>query len=501
MTAGSGIEYLPITIGESVFTEVLSSGMYDPFGAANELTKNAVDSMYVKLSRPRQESFDAIVEMMIVDGHPLAQKGKSLIILDYGQGLVEASLKRFLTVGSDEVYSKSSGVFDQKRIGRIAAFALLKNHVTGFYLFSSTSKTGDVRKVHVTSSGLRQGRIESQWIPRDDSELYGLCPDDSFAMVVIPDVIPAITVNNSFAKDLRLRVPQRPSEKQFYIRLNDEMIEPPPLPTELVVEEAGISGHFEKVTGKKGRKGVHLCDADTGTIVANGAEMARFLPYPLGRPEFGGRLFISGLITKQNTSRSGLRPDFLKSEEWKAICRNLIDHFCKPLSELLGEEGIIRRNSFGNSLRDIAKKLNQAFGAPPRQKLPKGITTPEGDVEAEKKGGAGGGSKKTGGEKKKRKRRPGSRGLLIKYKEKAYVLAVRDDAADISAEFFNPNIIFLNQKDPMLKVYAAAPAALTRHLVEAIIGAIEVQDPALIFDAPAFQREVKRSLNEFYKVK
>jgi hypothetical protein len=535
---------LAIRHGTGLYVDILSLMMYSFPLALWELIKNAWDAG-VRRGRNIAGPFRSRIELITFEEHPLSPRSPALIILDNGEGMTQPSLERFLTIGADAGVSQTHGMTDQKRIGRLAAFSLLQNQSTGFYVLSSTGSVA-VDLYHVTPESLSGGYITQQVISRQDSRLVGRCPKGSFTMFVLPGVVRDVMSIDNVQRDLEWLIP-RPracaENTGMTLLFNGAVIQPPPLALKLKLEFDGIVGYFERDT-RKNPQGIRLCDSATNTQVS-AAVRTRDIVYPCARPEITGDLFIPGLIENQNSSRDGLSPAFLRSSAWQRIQQILWNKFREPLCELLGDDGVVRSVVINRATNDVVSGFNKVWNKPKRQNVPSGVTPPRPDEvpggnplddadsnlfpnePGEAPSPAPGSTtpappadppgtalqpvpgseppSETGAAtpetpalgtllSPQRKRRP--MGKAFNYKGQTYILGLSKLPSSTRA-FYAPgaNRIFLNQDDPLLKLFGSASAALKLHIATSIITAIESQSPENQGDAQELITSVNTSLN------
>lgn len=534
----------------ALYTDLLSTGMYQPAAALWELIKNGWDAIVRLRSILKQAQHHGQVELHLVNNHPLSPGHPALIILDNGTGLDERSLERFLTVGNPD--GTTDGMTAQKRVGRIAAFALIQERYrgSGFRVLSSTSSKGHVIMLDVNPEELANGRIEVTDMSRDDTRLHGFSPKGSFTMIVIPFLLPALSSPDKLREALEWYVPRYSGPNGFDLVIDGQVVTPPPLSHDLVIHWMAKTGEVKVYAGKEAARlqhpveamvlqpgdiygffarddskspaGLRLCDAKTLTLMARAKNMSDKVPFPFGRPELTGDLFIHGLVLNQNTDRSGLAPAFLNSEAWSAVVRVLLDNFSRPLIKLIGDEGVYRTDPLGRAMREALDGFHRVWGRPEdEQPIPPGIDPPgepgdgesdeyegvgddgedddppEDDDQDPKNGGSGGGGSGSSGTnkpKRKRKMRP----RRFKYKGVTYVLSVSRQDPDMAAELVAPNVVLINSRDPLISNHLrGAPAAFRHHVLASIIRVIERSLNEL--DPEACDRAVQSSLVAYYK--
>ncbi len=473
----SPIQTLPIKHSQFLYTHSLGIDMYKPLDALWEGIKNGWDAGIRKLRRPGQGKFDIFVDLMFYKNHPLSPSGPALVILDNGEGMTSLSLTRFTTVGPEDDKFTTYGVMDRKRIGRISMYAMLKEPLKGFWALSSTSSTGQVRVVQMDPAKMARGAIDTYFVDRDDTILHGLRPEGTFTAIVLPNIVPDIQNEQALVEHLRWQIPRRVANNGFTLRLNGNEVKPAPL-TGKKVEAGGLIGWFKKDDRKK-PQGIRLCDAETNTVCAEAVDMSRHLPYPMGRPELTGDIFIPGLAANQRTDRSGLSSVFLKSDEWMSIKEILFTHFRPVLVEILGEDET--GGGVNRTIRSIVLDFNQVWGEPPADVVPPPGITPsdldenlfiDGDPEPPNEGL----DEPRQGRKPHRRRKPQKKPTSFVYRGQVYFLSDCAMEPGKTAEVMGDNVVYLNNHNPLFDRFRSASMALRLHVVESVIGAIERAD-------------------------
>jgi len=509
----------------ALYTDLLARGMYAPPDALWELVKNGMDAVY-RLLNVRPQLTSRFVQIQLVQGHPLCPKDLALLVTDSGTGLTEVSLERYLTVGGDD--DTTTGLMDQKRIGRIAAFALMKreHQAAGYWVLSSTSATGQVMMMNVSPQALAQQELQMRDIPRDDIHLGGRCPEGSFTTILIPHVMPQMRDLNRIRTALQWNVPRYTSEGGIQILVGDEEMVPPSLPRELVIhwqartntarvfsgrealeiesplslnpDPDDIIGFFAK-TDEVERRGIRFNDATTRTRVAQALKMIVSVPFPFGKTELDGDLFMGGIIRQQDTARTGFSPEFLASDEWKGAVQAFIEHFVKPLARLIGDDVVLRDDPLGRVMRQLVEAFRNVFGAPDRAtRIPDGIQPPpgfDGDEDGDQ-------SPERSDEPVKHPKphsRPKKKATpqLFKYKGVTYVLGTSREEPNVAAKFYGPNTVCLNTRDYMTQQgLKNASAALRLYVLFSVIRCIEGQLNEL--SPEAVETAAQESLLRFY---
>lgn len=508
---------LSVHMEPGLFGDILSLGLYSSVGQAFfELIKNAWDSI-VRFQRTAgaTSGYNGLVRW-----YKFGTADKiTLVCLDNGEGITEESMERFCRVGPGEGGART-GWTGQKKIGRLAPFFFLKDRRAGFFVLTATSADETVTLLKITPDLLASGMIPRRTVSRSDTNLYGLRPEDSFTMVVMPDVVEKAMDFEEIARELQWLLPRKSAREGFVLEMDRQEVVAPPLPNELVIQDpaSGIAGYFEKVdlkqTDVKSRNtgGIWLCDAETGMRMAYclSRELVRKVPAPLGRPELRGDIFISELIDHQNTSRDGLKQEFLNSKAWRTIEEKLYRLFSGKLLELLGDEGLFQKDLASQAAKDLVRRMTAIWGPPTIKKPPSGISPdvndglllqdgdepsdvpPTVDPDKPAAGGSAGGGKR-------RDKRPRYRPFC--YRGKSFFLSIssalrRERVAELSVD---GTVVYVNRAHPLWDRFRSAPVALERHLLGGIIGAIEARDPDLQMSAEEHMAVVMAALIEFYE--
>jgi len=504
--------------------------MYSPPDATWEIVKNGIDAIF-RLLAVRPDHQNRSVRVELVRNSPLCRDDVAMLITDSGTGLTEPDLQRYLCIGNEEE-SGPNALMDQKRLGRIAAFALMKREARqgGYWVMSSTSGTGAVMLMNVTPKGLAEQKLEARDIPRDDYHLGGRCPEGSFTAILIPHVIPSMRDPNKIRAALQWNIPRYSTEGSIQILVGDEVMVPPDLPNELVIHWKAADGTVEILSGPSAaavntpadldhalgdiigffaktenidRRGVRFCDDVTRTRVAQALSMIAKVPFPFGKSELEGDLFLPGdVIRQQNTDRTGFSPEYLESEEWKRIMQILIAHFVKPLSRLISDDVLLRDDPLFRAMKQAVDAFKDVFGPPDKAtRIPTGIQPPPdfgGDEEGDEVPGPGPGPgpgprPKPHPRSKNRKAQP----QLLKYKDRTYVLSTSSEGPHVMALFCDTNTVCLNTRDFMTQEgLKNSPAALRLSVLLAIIRCIEEQLNEL--NPVATNQAVHESMLKFY---
>ena len=307
------------------------------------------------------------VEVSLDDRHPLAAVPgtKTLVVVDHGCGFTKPNLEAFFMIGPEGDGTNHRGAA-QKRIGKFAAFALNRavaerNYGSGFYILSRTSSTGDVLFLEVTPDSVSKNQTSSRYLSADSAELGGYRNvQGSFTALVVPNVV--FETTEQVRNALRWYLPRKQNHA-ISVTVGRQKLAAPELCT-----TTGWFGEIEAFLGRRkaqdGEGGIWLADAVTSLRCAHAPAMGVHLPYPLGRPDLEGDIFIPGLLENQGTDRSGLRPQFLRSKAWKERIFPVLQLKVAPLAtQLLGEDDVFQDTSLHDrAIREIAELFNDRWG-------------------------------------------------------------------------------------------------------------------------------------------
>lgn len=272
----------------------------------------------------------------------------------------------------------------------------------------------------------------------------------------------------------------------------------PPLAKDLVITDGNIAGYFERDERQK-PEGIRLCDAETGTWVATASKMSEWMPFPFARLEITGDVFIPNLAGNQNTERGGLSPEFLRSEEWRGVQERLFEQFSPKLARMLGDEGVIRSDPLGRTIRQVIFGFNAVYGPPDAAvPIPPGVQPPPGfpgEEGGEDEPGESGGRKPPKGKHPKRRK---SRAKRFCYKGRTYFLGTMNLGSSKTAEFSPPNIVNVNTRDPLIDRFKSASAALQNHVLRAVIAALERLVDENVADIRTYDMAVNEAVERFY---
>jgi len=314
--------------------------------------------------------------------HPLAGTD-ALVGMDRGHGFTEGDVARFLTIGpddTDEAFVGRHGGASRNQLGRFAYLALRRDRDPdkGFTILTRTSTDGPVTWIRVTPRALAQQQdLPNGKFPADATEL-GRYRNyrGRFSAVVIPN--PQIRTNDELERELAPYLPRKP-ELCGTILIGGNRFVPPPLASGAIVKPEGVALEAYLERAEHGmRSGVYLVDLTTGFRVGFCPALVAHLPYPLGRPDLAGDIFLPGLLGQQETTRSGLRAKFLRSKTWERFADLLRVHVTGAATALLDDAGAVGSSEIGRLLStDIRDLFRKTYGDPDlSDPPPDGITPP-----------------------------------------------------------------------------------------------------------------------------
>lgn len=415
----------------------LATGLYESVGQRlMELIRN---SLVASMPNPdRWEPKKAKIEISIVQNHPLASgKGPALVVLDHGCGLTDPAVERYfnwLGTPLGQLQKNANGSFNgasQKGIGRLAALALNERCLDedimvrikhGYYLFSRTSKSGNVRFVPVIPerAETEQGFETERFISPSSTEM-GTLKDvsGSFTGIVIPT--PIFKNHADLYDEIKWLLP-REQDKMFNLSIGGKAVLPPPLEKDINISSQ--DGHYRARLGVGNAEsdGVWLCDEETGFRVASCQKLGRLLPDPLWYPDLVGDIFAPGLLSHQNTARSTLAKEFTRkgNKQWTKLLMFLISQVAPAAKQIIERDAI--QGNAAETLDELVEIFNERFGQPeedvlenvPREPAEKpekpSAPTPKPETEA------------AGAEGTKPSREPYRRYLSIKIHEETFYL-------------------------------------------------------------------------------
>ncbi|MBP9864175.1 hypothetical protein KBC54_01845 [Patescibacteria group bacterium] len=312
------------------------------------------------------------VEISLIDHHPLCPTGRSLVIMDHGQGFTDENVRRFCMIGEedqDALSARHHGA-SQKRTGKFAAFGMNdaiqknRNYASGFYIMSRTSETGRVMKVHITPSNVASGQAMPVFINPDASELGEYARyKGKFTIILIQET--SFAHLDEIRDALRWYLPRK-QDRAIKVLVGGKPLIAPKLSPHSKLEE-GIEAYLERVHLKDSSGGgIRLVDAETGLMCANASKLGSYLPYPLARPDLIGDIFIPGLLQHQTTDRSGIKQSHLRSKFWREKVDPALQLRIAPFAlQLLGEEAVFQaEDRFDRTIRSLAKLFETHWGEP-----------------------------------------------------------------------------------------------------------------------------------------
>jgi hypothetical protein len=482
----------------------LATGLYESVAQRlMELIRNGLVASMV--SPEKWEPKRAKIEISLVPNHPLSpNKGTALLVLDHGRGLTDPDLDRYFqwlgTPLSQLKLLNGNGLHhgaSQKGMGRLAGLALNENCLAedammkvkhGYYLLTRTGKTGDVRFVNVIPEKVEmQGGFNfERFISPTATEMGPIKGiDGSFTAIVIPT--PVFKNHAQIYDEIKWFLP-RERDKMFALLIGGKAVQPPPLEGEINL--SSVDGRYRARLGvsQDGGDGVWLCDSDTGFRVASCQKMgSKHLPDPLWFPDLAGDIFAPGLLRHQNTARSTLAKEFMKSSnrEWQRLQMFLIRDLA-PAAKRLIERDMISGKA-ADTLNELVDLFHERFGEPETTRRPR--------LNGSHKSSAGGGgghqaSEKEKAEAEERKRRY----VSIKVRDEVYHLYRGQSLHPHIFAQVNPNdrtMIFVNVRGE----YQALPeqkVARQEHCLMQVLGAIgRSKFPSDLHQATLYANEVR----------
>ena len=454
--------------------EVLGRGMYTDYGRClAELFRNGLVAGMDGAWKPAGVE----IEISVVHNHPLAEKGGSaLVVLDHGRGMTDADLDRYFKYlgPSPEASRKDGGLggASQKGIGRFAALAL-SQHVDRdecpYYILSRTQEQGQIRYVKVTPEYLcrEQGIDADRFIQPSATELGPLrnAISGPFTAVVIP--APVLMSDAEVYEALKWYLPREP-DKMCKLLVGHKRVMPPPLPSDGgAISVSSDDGRYRVYIGPSTGKsrehgGVWLADSETGFRVAScllPALRAKGLPEPIWSPELEGDIFVPGLLARQDTARSALQMDFVRTQEWRKLCLFLSVKVAPRLVDLVDHDPLMK--DAAKMLDTIVELFDGVWGPAPED-------TPDNPNPNERKPPNPDRIKRTrNGARRKRLKRICVRGEVFEL----MVGRSLDQDVFADANLHNPRMIELNMRG----AYSAFPGnkiAQNEHMLMQILNAI-----------------------------
>jgi hypothetical protein len=402
--------HLPVHMGMGL-VRMIGLDLYRDAGrCACELCRNGMVACQTDRNGGGWDPSRIAVELDIMARHPLVGDD-ALVCMDHGHGFTKGDFDRFLTVGpdaiDDELVGRHGGA-SQKQLGRFAYFALRRDigPDLGFIILTRTSTEGPVRWFEVTPRAIKAQKIPHGTLAPDASELgRHQNPTGRFSIVVIPH--PRFRSNDELRDELAPYLPRK-RELCGTIIIGGKPFDPPPLASGAIVKppKVDLEAYLERVErGTSG--GIWLVDLTTGFRVGFCPSLNAHLPYPLGRPDLGGDIFLPGLLAEQDTSRGGLRAEFLKGRTWQRFADLLIAHVVEQAKGLLDESDVVSTSSMGRLLSgELADLFRRTYGDPDLSNPPDGC----GGFGGSRGGGGGHGGGHGGGGGKRGPRDPNREG-------------------------------------------------------------------------------------------
>lgn len=372
---------IPLRVAKQMFIDNLATSLYSLGQAVMELIRNGFVA-----SQPDADSWDprlVKIELTLTKKH-LFTGGPALVVLDHGCGMTMPRLERYFGwLGTPEGESldytdgQNQGA-SQKGIGRFSPMLLNKlcrrsnpkAGDEGYYLFSRSEPSGNIRLIHVTPRllSVEDGIEVDNYVTPGSTEarfLEGI--KGTFTAIVIPN--PIFETADEIQESIKWLLP-REKDKMFDLFVNGKKIEPPDLWDEVNVIGDGGNFRARLGAGNKDCDGVWLCDAATGLRVASCVKLGRLLPEPLGYPDLAGDIFAPGLLRFQNTARDSLSKDYTSKDnpEWQRFIMFCIRQVVPRAQELVERDAL--EGDTVKILDDLVEWCNESFGKPERDKPP-----------------------------------------------------------------------------------------------------------------------------------
>ncbi len=429
--------------------EGLGTGMYvDIHACMWEIIRNAACSHMPdpKVWTPGIGQAD----ISLVTDFPMFRGIKTLIVRDYGRGFTEDDMNRFCYLGTPSSHLRkypggTYGGASQKGMGRLAAFGLNKLSVeegdtsTGFYVLTRTTKNGPVRFISVIPDEIMAHQSISSVFLEEDSSDLGFLQNvrGSFTAVIIPYSM--YDNVDQIKEGIKWRLP-RQAEQSFKLFVQGKRVLPPLLADK--INFADPSGKIRLCADVKSKDSEHdgglwITDLRTGLRVVDATNLVAHLPHPFGSREIIGDLFIEGVLGNQDSSRAGLRSEYLKSIFWRKVLVPYLLLISKEVLALLGQEEGGKQSQFKTTVTDIFAVFSRAWGNPVTggienlfgdDKSDSGDNPPD-KAEGKERGGQG--APRTRGKSDP----PSSSGAVVKKRTKVQNTAIRIDGQDYSVRF------------------------------------------------------------------
>ncbi len=482
----------------------LSDDLYeDPAACLWEIVRNGA----VACMPDGWDSTRARIDISFMASHPLKDKERAMVILDYGSGITPIDLTRMRHLGATMNDLHKGGSHHgaaQKRIGRFAALAMNKlacenkDPRQGFYYITRANGQKGVIMVEFIPAqieeeqDLRTSQISLQHPSLDF--LRGI--EGSFTACIIPN--PVFQSLDEIREALRWRLPRR-HDLPMSIRVGKQSLLAPELVSRLVesTAEGDISVHIDRLdeaTRLTRGPGIHLCDLETGLPVTTAMKLGQNIPAPLWHPELAGDIFIPGLLANQDTSRRGLRSQFMKTARWQRLQGFLIGQVCERARALLGDRYDFGSSDLDKSLRSLAEQCAAIWGEPAMSPSQLPFDNTKGKATKSESGtSVKGTTTATGtGNNPPKQRRPQT--LPIRIGDQTFWLVKMsmspDQFAQVNEE--SPNIIHINERD--YEGMPTAPAAQVEHMLLRLVEAVAVYHN---FESPRATTEIGQRILEF----
>jgi len=381
----SQMEHYPISITGPFLAQELALDLYaDPGACMFEGIRNGlIASMDGDTWAPQK----ARIEVFFEHNHPLCPQTNALVILDHGSGFTDMNIKRFSTIGRDPKNVLEFKGAQQKRIGRFAMLALNKqtvagNYETGFFVITKTKHQAKVRIIYMIPNWIQQAQNWlGEQVPHNSGKLGRLKTiEGSFTAIVIPN--PVLETEEQIRQAIRWKLPRK-KELMFDLEVCGKKLLPPALANRITVvqekplKEGGRIEAYIDQTPEKEDGGIWLADADTGLRVADLSKMSSHVPHPLWRPELWGDIFVPRVLGNQDTGRTSLSSQLLKTAYWRNTVYGFLSANVAPKARvLIGDEDVFKGNDpISSMIGEFVDSCKAAFGDPEKNSGgPAGLT-------------------------------------------------------------------------------------------------------------------------------
>ncbi|MDO8463553.1 MAG: hypothetical protein Q7S96_04795 [bacterium] len=462
----------------------------DPGKCVVEIIRNAMVACMGGGTQELWEPSRIHVELSIEKRHAFTGES-ALVCFDSGTGFTQADFDRFCSLGAKRREGKRGryrGASD-KGIGRTAAFALRRDRYsydTGFTVFTRTSVSGRVTcwRITPTAATTPPGALPQSFEP-DALELGAYAGHRGrFSCIVVDN--PVFGSHNELRDAVAPWLPRK-RDRCGTLLIGGKKFVPPPLVSALViaVPDTAIEAYLERVPDPASeRSGIWLVDAETGFRVGFCPALGRHLPYPLGRPDLRGDIFVPGLLEQQDTSRSGLHDMFLRGKAWRKIADLLQAEVAPQAQALLEDADIMAGSKVAEVItHDIRAAFEHAWGkatASPPIRNPEGLggnggSGGGGSGDGGSGGGGSGGGGSGGGGSRDRKQ--GSRIIPLNVGDQTWFFGSTRAAPHVFAVIGNSedHLILLNT---CYGILPTGKAALLEHLTMSMLAAVgQAQHP------------------------